>query len=106
MKSVAFALLVSGAYSFPWVADQPGVHSPWSKHRRLHARQQPGVGPGGAASCPFNPDHVPAASITDEYPYNGAINGLPGKGQGGYQVPADVSMSSVTLIHSHADIYQ
>jgi hypothetical protein len=52
-------------------------------------RQQPGgYQDGGAATCPFNPDHPGATPITSEYPYNGAINGLPGKGVGGYQLPA------------------
>lgn len=36
----------------------------------------------------YNPDHVPAPGVTDEFPYNNAKNGLPGNGKGGYQVPA------------------
>ena len=102
MKSIAFTLLVVGAYSFPWVADQPGVHSPWAKHRKLHTRQQPGSGPGSAATCPFNANHKPAAPITDKYPYNGAKNGQPGKGKGGYQVPANVSLNLIALTYSPA----
>jgi hypothetical protein len=35
-----------------------------------------------------NGDHQPAAAYNAKYPYNGAKNGVPGKGQGGYQVPA------------------
>ena len=89
MKSAIVSLLATGAYAFPWVADSPGVQSPWSKfanNKRLIARQQSS---GGA--CPFNANHVPAKPITSKYPYNGAKNGLPGKGQGGFQVPAKVS---------------
>jgi len=87
MKSVACALLISGAYAFPWVADQPGVDSSLFKHRRLRARQQTGEGAGGPSTCPFNPNHVPAAPVTSQYPYNNAKNGLPGNGKGGYIVP-------------------
>nr|POE76235.1 aromatic peroxygenase [Quercus suber] len=90
MKSaVLSSLLVSGAYAFPWVLNDPNVDSSsLPKYRSLQNRQQPGVGPGGAATCPFNPNHVPAAPVTDQYPYNGAVDGKPGKGKGGYQVPA------------------
>ncbi|KAK5170281.1 uncharacterized protein LTR77_004868 [Saxophila tyrrhenica] len=87
MKTVLFSLLFSGAYAFPWVANEPGVVSPWSEFangHRLKARQQAGIG-----ACPFNANHKPANPITDKYPYNGAKNGLPGKGKGGFQVPAD-----------------
>lgn len=37
---------------------------------------------------PYNPNHVPAAPITDAYPYNHAINGQIGNEKGGYLVPA------------------
>lgn len=92
MKSltlIPFLLFSATTTAFPWVADVPGVHSPWSAAYRAAKRQQPGQGPGSAAQCPFNPDHKPAAPITKKYPYNGAKNGKPGKGKGGYQVPAD-----------------
>jgi hypothetical protein len=39
-------------------------------------------------NCPYNPKHVPAAAWDPKFPYNYAKNGLPGKGKGGYQVPA------------------
>ena len=39
-------------------------------------------------NCPFNPDHKPAAKWNEKFPYNYAKNGLPGKGKGGYLVPA------------------
>lgn len=42
-----------------------------------------------SAQCPFNPNHEPAAPITSQYPYLGAINGQPGTGKGGILVPAD-----------------
>jgi len=91
MKTFILFSLVAGTWAFPWVADAPGVHSPWSGAYRAarQKRQQAGVGPGSAAQCPFNANHKDAAPITDEYPYNGAKNGAPGKGQGGFKVPAD-----------------
>lgn len=92
MKTLALVLplLFSATEAFPWVADAPGVTSPWSNaYRAAHARrQQPGQGPGSAAQCPFNANHKPAAPYNAKYPYNGAKNGQPGKGKGGYQVPA------------------
>lgn len=69
--------------SFPFIADQPGI-----KNKHLLRRQQSGGSdPGGPDTCPFNSDHVWPTPSTSEYPYNGAINGVPGKGIGGYQVP-------------------
>ncbi|KAF2083470.1 putative aromatic peroxygenase [Saccharata proteae CBS 121410] len=57
----------------------------------LHAsrlrRQQTGNGPGSAAQCPFNPNHVDAAPVTADYPYNNAKNGMIGNQKGGYVVP-------------------
>ena len=99
MKSFAILLFFTSVWAFPWVADAPGVHSPWSKaHQRAHhKRQQPGEGPGGAASCPFNANHEPAAPATDDYPYNNAKNGLPGDAKGGYQVPDPVSSARTLL---------
>ncbi|TKA25221.1 hypothetical protein B0A50_05919 [Salinomyces thailandicus] len=83
MKNAAISsLLVSGAAAFPFVAMQPGVDS------SLFKRQQAGVGPGSAATCPFNPNHKPAAPVTEEYPYNNAKDGKVGNRKGGYQVPA------------------
>lgn len=76
------------AYAFPWVANQPGVDSSLFQNR--HKRQQSGGNnPGGPATCPFNANHQPAAPITSDYPYNNALNGLPGDGNGGFQVPAE-----------------
>lgn len=39
-------------------------------------------------NCPVNHDHKPAAKWNSDFPYNYAKNGLPGKGKGGYVVPA------------------
>lgn len=78
-------LAATGVRSFPFVSNMPGVDS-----SLFRPRQQPGGNqPGGAASCPFNPDHVPAPGVTDEFPYNHARLGLPGLGKGRYKVPAD-----------------
>ena len=84
MKSfVASSLLLAGASAYPFVANAPGVDS-----SMLGRRQQPGEGAGSEKLCPFNPNHVPAAPVTAQYPYNNAKNGLPGNQKGGYQVPA------------------
>ncbi|THY53814.1 Cloroperoxidase [Aureobasidium pullulans] len=90
MKNIAIAsLLVASASAFPWVVDQPGVDSSLLGEGRKARRQQAGGNQkGGAASCPFNANHQGAAPYNDKYPYNGAKNGAPGKGIGGYQVPA------------------
>ena len=91
MKNVIIlSYLLSSAYAFPWVAEMPGVDSSLLKGYRQskQKRQQAGTGASGPANCPFNPNHVNAAPITTKYPYNGAKNGLPGKGMGGFQVPA------------------
>lgn len=83
------ALAAEAVTAFPFVANMPGVDS---SLLRLNRRQSSGgSNPGGPATCPGvngGQTHVPAPGITDEYPYNGAKNGLPGNGKGGYQVPA------------------
>ncbi len=85
----AILIMAKAATAFPFVAEMPGVDSSLFKGYRNRPRQQSGGGnPGGPATCPNNPDHVPAPGITAQYPYNGAKNGLPGNGNGGYQVPA------------------
>lgn len=77
------ALAANTVASYSWVVNVPGVDS------SLLRRQQNGGGQeGGPATCPNNPKHVPAPGITSKYPYNGAKNGLPGNGKGGFQVPA------------------
>ncbi|KAL3422271.1 hypothetical protein PVAG01_06427 [Phlyctema vagabunda] len=84
---LSVALVAQAATAFPFVADMPGVDSRLFRNVK---RQQPGGNqPGGAATCPFNPTHVPAPGVTAKYPYNNAKNGLPGNGKGGYKVPAD-----------------
>ena len=90
MKNIAIAsLFISSASAFPWVLDQPGVDGTLFGAGRKVRRQSPGgTQKGGAATCPFNSNHAGAAPYSDEYPYNGAKNGAPGKGMGGFQVPA------------------
>jgi len=88
MKTVlALTSLVASASAFPFVAEMPGVDSSLLKARHTK-RQQTGSGPGSAATCPFNANHVPAAPFNPKYPYNYAVNGTQGKGKGGFQVPA------------------
>lgn len=83
LTTFSLILLVRATAAYPWVANAPGVDSSMLEGYRNRPRQQP-----SPRSCPFNVDHTNAAPITDEYPYNGAKNGVPGKGVGGYQVPA------------------
>lgn len=79
--------LAAETLAFPFVADLPGVDS--SLFRSKNRRQQADPNqPGGAATCPFNANHVPAAAWDPKYPYNYAVNGSAGRGVGGYQVPA------------------
>lgn len=86
------ALVAESVMAFPFVARMPGVDSSLlaGSKDHLRARQQVGTGAGSAALCPYNPpsNHVAAAPISSQYPYNNAVNGLPGSGKGGYQVPA------------------
>jgi hypothetical protein len=86
MKYTLFSLALAApsVVAFPFVARMPGVDSSLLAKRQ----QSGGSNPGGPATCPNNPNHVPAPGITDKYPYNGAKGGAPGKGVGGYQVPA------------------
>jgi hypothetical protein len=65
----ASSLLLAGASAFPFVANLEGVDSSLlHAERERFRRQQPGVGPGSAAQCPFNANHVPAAPVTAQYP--------------------------------------
>lgn len=85
MKYFIPVFAATAVNSFPFVANAPGVDP-----SLFRPRQQPGGGQaGGAATCPFNPNHVPAPGITAQFPYNHASQGLPGLGVGGYKVPAD-----------------
>ncbi|KAF2755871.1 secreted chloroperoxidase [Pseudovirgaria hyperparasitica] len=85
MKAVfAISSLVGLSAGWAFVAEQPGVD-----HYLLKRQQTPAPGqPGGADTCPFNPDHKDAVPVNDKFPYNYAKNGLPGRGLGGYLVPA------------------
>lgn len=67
--------------AFPWVARQPGVDSSLFQQTQVDKRQ--------SNTCPFNPNHQPAAPYTAKYPYTGAANGVPGSQAGGIKVPAD-----------------
>lgn len=83
---LTIALVAEAVTSYPFVANMPGIDS--SLFRKTKRQQPGGYQNGGAAICPFNSDHPGAAPITSQYPYNGAVNGLPRKSVGGYQVPA------------------
>lgn len=85
MKCFLVILTATAVYPFPFVANVPGVDNSLFRPRQ----QAGGDQAGGAATCPFNPNHVPAPGITTQFPYNHATSGLPGLGVGGYKVPAD-----------------
>ncbi|KAF2200873.1 Cloroperoxidase [Delitschia confertaspora ATCC 74209] len=80
----ALLLPLGVASAFPFMANDPNLAN---KHL-LERQQSGGILPGGPETCPFNPDHQPGHSFSLKFPYNWANNGLPGKGKGGYQVPA------------------
>jgi len=82
---LSLLLLLDTTLAFPFVANQAGVDASLFKNVK---RQQTSNGPGSAAQCPYNPNHVPAVGISAKYPYNGATGGLPGNIGGGFQVPA------------------
>ncbi|KAK6438870.1 hypothetical protein LTR95_004934 [Oleoguttula sp. CCFEE 5521] len=89
MKTFVLSALVSTAAAFPWVVNEPGVDASLFKEARAqYRRQQAGTGDGGAATCPFNANHVPAAPVKAPYLYNNAKDGKQGNQKGGYQVPA------------------
>lgn len=73
-------LALPNAMAFPWVAGMSGIRSDSEIEAQLARRQ---------STCPFNPNHVPAAPITAQYPYAGAKNGLPSTLPGNFQVPAN-----------------
>lgn len=78
------ALAAEGALAFPFVAHTPGVDSSLLPKRQ----QTPNPNdPGSLKNCPVNPNHVPAAPVTAEYPYNNAKNGQKGNQKGGFMVP-------------------
>ena len=74
------ALAVPNAMAFPWVAGMSGIRSASEVDAQFAKRQ---------STCPFNPNHVPAAPITAQFPYAGAQNGLPSTFPGNFQVPAN-----------------
>ncbi|CAG8983329.1 hypothetical protein HYALB_00007457 [Hymenoscyphus albidus] len=85
MIFILFSLIILGpsVMSYPFVSNMPNVDS-----TILKRQQSGGSNPGGPVTCPFNPNHVPAPGISAQFPYNGAKDGLPGNGRGGYLVPA------------------
>lgn len=75
MFSILAIIVLPNVMAFPWVADMPGVRSVPEVEKRQ-------------TTCPFNTNHQPAAPITQQFPYAGAINGLPSTRPGNFQVPA------------------
>lgn len=64
-NTVLAALLASQAQAFPWVATHVGMDPVEMKRRDMFANSDiEKRTPGDQASCPVNPNHVPAAPIT------------------------------------------
>lgn len=85
-KSLILALAAAqSALAYPWVPSMPGVDSSMLPKR---TQQMNTLTTRDSPTCPFNANHVPAAPITDKYPYMGAIDGKQGSEAGGIPVPA------------------
>ena len=86
------ALGASVVFAFPWMANIPGIDLSLLKKGQIYQantkRQIETDDKGSAAYCPVNPEHLGAAPFNPLYPYTGAVDGLPGTGIGGKQVPA------------------
>ena len=74
------------AFSFPWMGEMIGSDGSLpNAEAELEKRQGTTM-----AGCPYNPNHVPAAPATSEFPYLGAYNGLPALHPvGNIEVPTD-----------------
>lgn len=91
MKLATFSAIVGSTAAFPALLNLGGNNKlldlsvvDLNKHqaeKNTYAAADP-------KNCPVNKNHVPAAEWDPKFPYNHAKNGLPGKGKGGYQVPA------------------
>ncbi|KAK4642122.1 hypothetical protein QC761_512205 [Podospora bellae-mahoneyi] len=90
MKIAQVLPFVGLANALPWMADK--------------RQQSGGAQPGGPLTCPFNPNHQPAARWDPDFPYNHANLGLPGKGKGGYKVPADGDTAHAFMPPTDKDI--
>ncbi|KAK4664601.1 uncharacterized protein QC763_512205 [Podospora pseudopauciseta] len=90
MKIAQVLPFVGLANALPWMADK--------------RQQSGGAQPGGPLTCPFNPNHQPAARWDPDFPYNHAKLGLPGKGKGGYKVPADGDTAHAFMPPTDKDI--
>ena len=70
---------------FPWMGDMPGVQEHPIEAPKIEKRQGT-----TQAGCPFNKNHVPGAPATPQFPYLGAMNGLPATHPvGNIEVPTD-----------------
>lgn len=72
--------IVPSIFSFPFVANQPGVDS--SLLKRSHNGKR-------TSNCPVIINRKGAAPFNSKFPYTGARNGLPGSQLGGFEVPND-----------------
>lgn len=80
-RATVLIFLATTTVAYPWVVDTTGIET-----SILSSRNQ--IKPRDSPSCPFNANHEPGSSSSDDFPYLGAKNGMPGTGKGGIQVPA------------------
>ena len=96
MKLAALSALLGSAAAFPALLNLNNGDKPLldlsdvsvldlNQQRAKESKKYPAADP---KNCPYNPNHEPAAPWNASFPYNYAKNGLPGKGKGGFQVPA------------------
>ena len=77
---LVFLAVFPTAFSFPFIASQPGVDSTLLK-RSPNAKR--------ITACPVITNRIGAAPFNKKFPYSGANAGKPGTQRGGYEVPSD-----------------
>ena len=98
MLNVALLGLIAfpNALSFPWMGDGSFPDEEYDLEKRQGNTM---------AGCPYNPNHVPAAPITSQFPYLGAKNGLPATNpKGNIEVPADADTAHKFVAPGKNDI--
>ncbi|CAD6591759.1 MAG: hypothetical protein ASARMPREDX12_005409 [Alectoria sarmentosa] len=79
-------IALPAAFGFPWMGEMIGSDGSLpNAQAELEKRQGTTM-----AGCPYNPNHVPAVPATSQFPYLGAVNGLPATHPvGNIEVPTD-----------------
>lgn len=85
-KIALLGLIAPTVLPFPWMGDVLGSDGSLpNAEAELEKRQGTTM-----TGCPYNPNHVPAVPATAEFPYLGAVNGLPATHPvGNIEVPTD-----------------